>query len=92
MLTLTTGHSGQYARRDMVDAAHPTVEMVYNIYLDSASGPIFGNGTSGTGEFVGNSPSKSETPLVVNFYGDVTALQDIDPGSYSDSLSVTLSY
>ena len=74
---LTTGNSGSYAARAMSSGSST---LGYNIYFSAAYQQIWGNGTGGS--YYG----------VATFYGQIPALQDAAPGSYSDTIVVTVNY
>ena len=74
-----------------------TSTLAYNVYNDAARTRIWGTGTGGTvvasgsmtvGPGVGNG-TRTATHV---FYGRVPALQDVAPGSYLDTLLLTLTY
>ncbi len=93
IVTLSTGLSGSYASRKMFSGVNP---LNYNIYLSAAHNQIVGDGTGGS--VVG-----STTPFVVvaggssvtvtwTLYGLIPASQNVLPGSYSDLITVTVTY
>jgi spore coat protein U-like protein len=90
-LSLSTGSSGSYATRYMLSG---TNKLAYNVYLDPGYTEVLGNGTGGS-----VAPSESGTVTAgqqyqVNgtMYGRMPAGQNAVPGSYSDTLVVTVSY
>jgi len=90
-LSMSTGSSGQYATRKMVSG---TNTLNYNIYLTPGYTQIFGDGTGGT-----YAPSESGTvtagqvyQVAGNMYGFMPASQDVAPGSYSDTIIITVVY
>jgi spore coat protein U-like protein len=93
IVTLSTGLSGSYGTRKMFSGVNP---LNYNIYLSTAYNQIVGDGTGGTA--VGTT-----TPFVVvagggsvtatwTLYGLIPASQNVLPGSYSDLITVTVTY
>jgi spore coat protein U-like protein len=93
IVTLSTGLSGSYGTRKMFSGVN---SLNYNIYLSSAYNQIVGDGTGGS--VVG-----STTPFVVvaggasvtvnwTLYGLIPAPQNVLPGSYSDLITVTVTY
>jgi spore coat protein U-like protein len=93
-VALSTGASGAYSQRYM-KAGTPALN--YNLYRDAARTIVWGNGGGGTslitgtltvGPGVGNG-TRSTTHTV---YGRATAQQDAAPGTYSDSIVLTLSF
>jgi spore coat protein U-like protein len=89
---LSTGSSGSYATRTMRSGASA---LDYNIYLTPAYGQVFGNGTGG-------SYTISEGPFTISagqggtgsgtMYGYIPPLQNAVPGTYSDIITVTVTY
>lgn len=88
-IQLSAGN-GSYGSRRMRNGSH---NLNYNIYRDAARSEVWGNGTGG---------SLSRTDSVTLFvglysknytlYGQVPALQDVAPGSYNDTIMVTVNY
>jgi len=66
----------------------------YNLYTTAAFGTVFGDGTGGTGTGTGTGAGVS-TATTVTVYGqlpDNTTNQSAVTGSYSDLITVTVSY
>lgn len=91
-IDLSTGLSNSYTQRTLVSG---TNILNYNLYLDAANSQIWGDGT-GTSNIEtvtltrkGNATTVSTTATV---YGAVAALQDPAPGSYADTITVTVNY
>jgi spore coat protein U-like protein len=93
-VALSTGVSGAYSQRYMRSG---TPRLNYNLYRDAARTIVWGNGTGGTslitgaltvGPGVGNG-TRSATNTV---YGRAPALQDAVPGTYADTIVVTLTF
>jgi spore coat protein U-like protein len=90
-LTLSTGSSGSYANRTMKSG---TNTLQYNIYLTPSHAQIIGDGSAGT-----FAPSDSGTvtagqvyQVTGSMYGFMPPLQDVSPGSYTDTIVVTVTY
>jgi spore coat protein U-like protein len=88
----STGSSGSYSARSMRSGAN---QLFYNLYLDAALTQICGNDTGGS-QTSSNSltlwffnPQQSVTRTI---YGNATKLQDVTPGSYGDTITVTVTY
>jgi len=89
---LSTGSSGSYTTRTMRSGSNV---LDYYIYLSPAYAQIFGNGTGG-------SYSISEGPFTISagqggsgsgtMYGYIPPLQNAVPGTYSDVITVTVTY
>jgi spore coat protein U-like protein len=60
----------------------------YNLYTNSARTTIWGDGTSGTSVVIVNNVSNTTRTV----YGRIPALQDVRAGSYSETLTVTVTY
>jgi len=91
-LTLSTGLSGSYATRKMFSGANT---LNYNIYWSTAYTQIMGDGTGGS--FGGTAgpftvPAGGSNFATGTMYGLIPALQDVAPGSYSDIITVTVTY
>jgi spore coat protein U-like protein len=93
-VTLSPGSGGLYSQRQMAAGAS---SLGYNLFRDAARTQVWGNGTGGTtiisgtislGPGVGNS-TKSQAHTL---YGRAPAQQDVAPGTYNDSILVTLTF
>jgi spore coat protein U-like protein len=76
--------SGTYAQRRMTSGANT---LNYNLYTTSARTQVWGDGTSGTGTVAFTKTNNS-----LSVYGRIPALQNAVPGTYSDSVVVTISF
>jgi spore coat protein U-like protein len=67
--------------------------LAYQLYLDSGHATVWGDGTNSSslnptsGTLTGNGSAQSYT-----VYGQVTASQYVAPGSYTDTVNVTVTY
>ncbi|MGH8306660.1 MAG: Csu type fimbrial protein [Gammaproteobacteria bacterium] len=84
---LSTGGSGTYFPRAL---SYGPNTLNYNFYTTASLTTIWGNGTGGTGDIVQS--VKKNTATSFSVYGQITALQNVAPGSYSDSITVTVSF
>lgn len=87
---LSTGASGQYSTRRLSSGGNT---LNYNLYLDALRLLIWGNGTGGSStvqhtQLIGIGGYTGTHPV----YGRIPAQQNIAPGSYSDTITVTLDY
>jgi spore coat protein U-like protein len=85
----TTGDA--YAQRLMASGANT---LQYNLYTTAALGTIFGDGTAGTATVAGTGAGVA-TAVAVTVYGqlpDNATNQAAVPGSYSDTITVTVTY
>jgi spore coat protein U-like protein len=91
-LALSRGTSGSYAQRWM--SSGPS-QLNYNLYRDASRSQVWGDGTASTGVVNGSmrfnffqfSNSASYTA-----YGRIPAGQSVNPGSYADSIVVTITF
>jgi len=91
-IALSAGASGSYAARTMTSGAST---LSYNLYTDLARTLIWGNGIGGAQTVNGSVQGLSGSAATIfNFtiYGRVPALQNVNPGSYTDSIVVTVTY
>jgi spore coat protein U-like protein len=85
-VALSTGGSGTYAPRSMSSGANT---LDYNIYTSAAFTSVWGNGTGGTVTITDN-PTVNSVSFTA--YGQVPAGQYVTPGSYTDTITVTVTY
>jgi spore coat protein U-like protein len=69
----------------------------YNVFTDPARTQAWGTGTSGTviasgAMTVGPGNGNNTKTVVHNVYGRIPQLQDAAPGTYSDTMMVTLTF
>lgn len=86
-ITFSTGQSGTYFPRYM--KAGGADQLDYNIYGDAAHTEVIGNGTNGTYYYYGTVGSAGG---YAPYYGLAPASQNVSPGSYSDTITVTVTY
>jgi len=90
--SFSTGASGSYATRTMISGAN---KLNYNIYYDAAYTSIRGNGTGGaptggaTYNLTSTNPSQTNTGII---YGRIPAGQNVAAGSYTDVITLTLTF
>jgi len=60
----------------------------YNFYADVGGSAIWGDGTGGTA--TRSQRVNRNSPWSVPFYGRIAPNQDVAPGSYSDTLTITI--
>jgi spore coat protein U-like protein len=87
-VALSTGNSGSYATRQM---ANGTDRLDYNLYTDSNHTMVWGDGTgtTSTASFSGLI-SLLSTSFVV--YGRMPRAQYPAPGTFTDTITVTVTY
>jgi spore coat protein U-like protein len=83
-IALSPGLMGTFASRIMQNGSH---QLHYNLYTDLAHATVWGDGT-------GNSVTLSGSGLTVDYpvYGSAPAGQNPYIGSYSDVVTVSLSF
>jgi spore coat protein U-like protein len=88
---LSTGGSGDYAQREM--ASGPNA-LEYNLYTSNTHTTVWGDTTNSTGEANGTGLGMS-TAVPFTVYGQVLDSannQNAPPGSYLDTITVTVNY
>jgi spore coat protein U-like protein len=86
------GSGTSYAARGMVSGAS---RLGYNLYYDAAYSQIRGDGTGGsqtggaTFNLTRTNPTQSVNAVI---YGRIPAGQDVAPGTYLDTIVVTVTY
>jgi spore coat protein U-like protein len=91
-VALSTGLSGSYTARTMLSG---TNTLTYNLYLNSARTEIWGNGTGGTSEFsdtIAGGTGGGGGGFATTVFGEIPAQQNPFPGSYSDTITVTVNF
>jgi spore coat protein U-like protein len=89
----STGQSGTYANREMGPVGGGF--LLYNIYFDAAFTQIRGDGTGGSQEGGANFTLSKTTPTgsaSSTIYGRLLAGQDVAPGTYTDTITITMTY
>ncbi|WP_395331241.1 spore coat U domain-containing protein [Novosphingobium sp. BL-8H] len=88
-IALSTGGSNSATARRMISGSNL---LYYNIYADSGHNTVWGDGTGGA------SIVQVQLNGLLNFsssataYGRIPALQNVPVGSYSDTLTITVTY
>ena len=78
--------SGTHAQRVMSSGAHT---LNYNLYTEADRGIVWGDTTSGTARVSGTGVGVSVNHAV---YGRIPALQNVHAGSYSDIVTLELTF
>jgi spore coat protein U-like protein len=88
----TAGNSGSYASRYMLSGLN---RLNYNLYFDPAFTQIRGDGTGGSlqgsASLIVSSTIRTASATGI-LYGRIPAAQNGIPGSYTDSITVTINY
>jgi spore coat protein U-like protein len=85
-VALSAGNSGSYTTRQMKSG---TNTLSYNLYTTSALSSVWGNGTGGSSTITGNN---TKTTSNFTVYGKLPTPQGVTPSSYSDTITVTVTY
>lgn len=90
VISMNAGNSGSFTTRYM---ALSSVHLNYNLYTTAANASVWGDGTAGTSTV---SDSYTSTGLSATkdytVYGLLPALQTVGVGSYTDTVTVTVTY
>lgn len=82
-IALGAGSSGTFSARTLLSGAN---RLIYDLYADSTHTQIWGDGTGGTATVAG---SESGTYTI---YGLIPMQTAPAPGTYSDTITVTVAY
>lgn len=86
-IALSAGGSGSYSTRQLSDGSSNNLN--YNLYTSSSYNSIWGDGT-GNSDAVNQTGTGSQDTVTV--YGRITAGQSVANASYSDTITVTVTY
>lgn len=88
-ISISSGNAGIFTPRQMSQTAGPD-RMKYNLFIDSSRTAIWGDGTGSTSTVT----KIVNKDIVINesIYGRIAALQNLSVGTYSDTLTVTVSW
>ncbi|MFA7279349.1 MAG: spore coat U domain-containing protein [Sterolibacterium sp.] len=84
-VALSTGQSNTYAARVMRSGANP---LTYNLYTSAARTRVWGDGSGGSR--VMRAAEKATT--IFSIYGQIPAGQDAAVGTYTDNITVTITF
>lgn len=82
---LSRGSSPTFLPRTMLSGGNV---LQYNLHLNSPTGPVWGDNSSGTSQFA--QLLSALFPVTVTVYGRIPAQQDAAAGSYSDTVIATV--
>jgi len=90
-IALSTGNGGSYASRAMSNGLSP---LQYQLYTDPARTTVWGDGSAGTATISDGYTIALLAPVTRNYtvYGRIPALQPVSPGTYVDTIMVTVAY
>ena len=89
LITLDKGGASSFVARRMIGGAE---QLFYNLYLDAARTVIWGDGSGGTQGYLIHNPQGNNQDLTVPIFGRIPARQDRAPGTYTDTIIVTLNF
>ncbi len=91
IVALSTGVSGTYANRTLIGGAFT---LNYNLYSNSGRTTVWGDGTGGsvTVTLSGGSVSGGVRNFSRTIYGRIPRLQNVGAGSYSDTITLTVTF
>jgi spore coat protein U-like protein len=87
-VSLSTGLSGTYTNRTLTSGA---ATLSYNLYTSAADSAVWGNG-SGSSSTVQADIWFFAPTATLTVYGAVASGQDPAPGTYTDTITVSVSY
>lgn len=70
----------------------PVETLDYNLYTDANRSEIWGDVATGGSTVSGMLTPPGTTMAIHTVYGRIPALQNVQPGTYADSLTITVSY
>jgi spore coat protein U-like protein len=89
IVTFSAGSSGSFMQRDMLSG---TDQLRYNLYLDPTRTTVWGDGSGGSSTFSVTLPARGWSTITQSVYGRVTPGQNVGPGAYVDTITVTLNW
>lgn len=83
---LNAGGAANFASRTMKNG---TYSMAYQLYTDSARSTVWGDGTASSSPVTGTGSGSSQT---LTIHGRIPSLSGAVPGTYTDTVTVTITY
>jgi spore coat protein U-like protein len=83
-----SGTSGAFIPRQM-RCASSSDRLNYNLFTNAGRSSVWGDGAAGTSTVLLKNVTKNR-PVVTTIYGRIPPGQDVSVGTYSDSLTVTI--
>jgi spore coat protein U-like protein len=84
-VTLSTGQSNNYASRVMKSGVN---QLNYNLYTSAARTTVWGDGSGGSSAFAIN----ADATTALSVFGRIPAGQDAAVGTYTDSITATVTF
>lgn len=94
-IALSAGASGSYSQRQLASGAN---RLDYNLYSDAARSAVWGDGSGGSSTVAGTVSTSILSLLCLagsnnhTVYGRIPASQNIAPGVYADTITVTVTF
>jgi len=83
-----SGTSGGFIPRQMRSASSPD-RLNYNLFVNAGRSTVWGDGAAGTSTVFLKNVVKNR-PVLTTIYGRIPPRQDVSVGTYTDSLTVTI--
>ena len=80
------GGPANFSARAMKSGVH---SLGYQLYLDAGRATVWGDGTASSSTSAGTGTGSAQT---LTIYGRLPSLANVVPGSYTDTVTVTVSY
>ncbi|OWQ92317.1 hypothetical protein CDN99_06835 [Roseateles aquatilis] len=80
------GGATNFSSRTMLSGAST---LAYQLYLDSGRSTVWGDGTSSSSSKSGTGTGSAQS---ISVYGRIPSLANVVPGSYTDTVTVTVTY
>ncbi len=87
-IALDRGGAASFNPRQMLKG---TEALNYNLYRDAARTTIWGDGTGGTSVYSDPSPPNGLV-VTITIYGRIPAGQDVSAGTYTNTVTVTITF
>jgi spore coat protein U-like protein len=87
-LSLSSGNSGSFSQRQMVSGAGNGLS--YNLFTDASYSSIWGDGTGSSA--TRTRPVTRNSPWNAVVFGRIPARQNVQAGTYSDTITVTVEW
>lgn len=84
-------HSGSIASRRLKLATGSDLA-IYNVYRDAGRNLVWGTATGATMSLTQFIKNNTTVPFTFTLFGRIDALQDLRPGTYGDSLTITVTF
>lgn len=88
IVDLSRGNAPSFIPRYMLKGVE---QLTYNLFLDAGLTTIWGDNTGGTSHYGPTNPPNG-TNVNITIYGQITALQDVSAGAYTDSITATANF